>query len=40
MGISYDSLNPFVGVYAQDYAAWMLMYPNLVQYTNDLEAQP
>jgi len=21
----YDSLNPFVGLYAQDYAAWMLM---------------
>jgi peptide/nickel transport system substrate-binding protein len=40
VGGGYDSLNPFVGVYAQDYAAWMLMYPNLVQYSNDLKAQP
>ena len=40
VGSGYDSLNPFVGVYAQDYAAWMLMYPNLVQYTNDLKAEP
>jgi len=36
----YDSLNPFVGMYAQDYAAWMLMYPNLAQYSNDLKAHP
>ena len=40
VGSGYDSLNPFVGVYAQDYAAWMLMYPNLAQYSNDLAAQP
>jgi len=40
VGAGYDSLNPFVGVYAQDYAAWMLMYPNLVQYSNDLKAEP
>jgi peptide/nickel transport system substrate-binding protein len=40
VGMGYDSLNPFVGVYAQDYAAWMLMYPNLVQYTSELKAQP
>ncbi len=38
--MAYDSLNPFVGFLAQDYAAWMLMYPNLVQYSNDLEAEP
>ena len=38
--MGYDSLNPFVGMFAQDYAAWMLMYPNLVQYTNDLQPQP
>ena len=31
---------PVVGMYAQDYAAWMLMYPNLVQFSNDLEPQP
>ncbi len=35
-GYGYDSLNPFVGMYAMDYAAWMLMYPNLVQYSSDL----
>jgi peptide/nickel transport system substrate-binding protein len=40
VGMGYDSLNPFVGMYAQDYAAWMLMYPNLAQYTGDLKAQP
>jgi len=40
IGVGYDSLNPFVGMYAQDYAAWMLMYPNLVQYSNDLQPQP
>ena len=40
VGSGYDSLNPFVGMYAQDYAAWMLMYPNLAQYTNDSQPQP
>ncbi len=40
VGMGYDSLNPFVGTYAQDYAAWMLMYPNLAQYTGDLKPQP
>jgi peptide/nickel transport system substrate-binding protein len=40
VGSGYDSINPFVGVYAQDYAAWMLMYPNLAQYTGDLKAEP
>lgn len=40
VGNGYDSINPFVGVYAQDYAAWMLMYPNLAQYTGDLKAEP
>lgn len=40
VGMGYDSLNPFVGVYAQDYAAWMLMYPNLVQYTSELKPEP
>ena len=40
VGMGYDSLNPFVGMYAQDYAAWMLMYPNLVQYSNELQPQP
>jgi peptide/nickel transport system substrate-binding protein len=40
VGFGYDSLNPFVGMYAMDYAAWMLMYPNLVQYSSDLQAQP
>ena len=38
--MGYDSLNPFVGMYAQDYAAWMLMYPNLAQYTNELTVEP
>ena len=40
VGMGYDSLNPFVGMYAQDYAAWMLMYPNLAQYSNELQPQP
>jgi len=40
VGNGYDSINPFVGEYAQDYAAWMLMYPNLAQYTGDLKAEP
>ena len=40
VGAGYDSLNPFGSVYAQDYAAWMLMYPNLAQYTSALEAEP
>ena len=40
VGYGYDSLNPFVGMYAMDYAAWMLMYPNLAQYSTELEAQP
>ena len=40
VGMGYDSINPFVGMYAQDYAAWMLMYPNLVQYSSDLQPQP
>jgi peptide/nickel transport system substrate-binding protein len=40
VGMGYDSLNPFVGMFAMDYAAWMLMYPNLAQYSNDLQAQP
>jgi peptide/nickel transport system substrate-binding protein len=40
VGMGYDSINPFVGMFAQDYAAWMLMYPNLVQYSNELKAQP
>jgi len=40
VGMGYDSLNPFVGMYAQDYAAWMLMYPNLAQYTNALKVEP
>ena len=40
VGMGYDSLNPFVGMYAQDYAAWMLMYPNLAQYTNELKPEP
>ena len=40
VGYGYDSLNPFVGMYAMDYAAWMLMYPNLAQYSADLQAEP
>ncbi len=40
VGLAYDSLNPFVGMWANDYAAWMLMYPNLAQYSSDLQAQP
>jgi len=40
VGYGYDSLNPFVGMYAMDYAAWMLMYPNLAQYSSNLEAEP
>ena len=39
-GSGYDSLNPFVGYFAQSYAAWMLMYPSLVQYNSDLKVEP
>jgi peptide/nickel transport system substrate-binding protein len=40
MNTGYDSLNPFVGYYSNSYAAWMLMYPNLAQYSSDLQVQP
>jgi len=40
VGIPYDSLNPFVGYYGSTYAALTMMYPNIVQYSQDLKVEP
>jgi peptide/nickel transport system substrate-binding protein len=41
IGFAFSSLNPFVAYTAMDYAAFMQMYPSLVQFTNaDLSVQP
>jgi peptide/nickel transport system substrate-binding protein len=40
VGDPYDSLNPFVANFTSSWTALMFLYPNLVQYSSDLEVQP